>query len=77
MKNCLHLYSMRKSCYHDQRNEHPERYRWWLSELSFGTTIKKINKLNILGDKYSVYVKDAIYKDSGEEDSMGIVQQHS
>jgi hypothetical protein len=45
-----------------KRNEHP---RWWLNELSFGTTIKKINKLNILEDKYSlkVYVKDTIYND--------------
>jgi hypothetical protein len=50
-----------------KRDEHPERYRWWLNELSFGTT--KLNKLNILEDKYSlkVYVKDAIYNDHCNE----------
>jgi hypothetical protein len=58
-----------------KRNEHPERYRWWLNELSFGTTTKRINKPYILEDKYSLkmYVKDAICNDYCNEDILYLI----
>jgi hypothetical protein len=58
------------------RNEHPERYPWWLNELeSFGTITNRINKLNNLKEMRSLneYVKHTIYDDYYNEDVTNFI----
>jgi len=53
------------------RNEHPERYRWWLNELES----KRVNNLNNLNEMRSLneYVKHAIYHDYYNENVIYLI----
>ena len=45
----LYIYAMRYLTVMATKEEHPERYGWWLNELeSLGISAKRINELNDL-----------------------------
>jgi len=54
------------------RNEHPERYRWWLNELE-STRINKLNNLKEMRKCVNEYVKHAIYHEYYNENVIYLI----
>ena len=62
----LNIYAMRCLNVMATKDEHPERFGWWISELeSLGVNVKKINEFNDLYEMRGLaeIIKRRLYQD--------------